>query len=472
MDIKDIYAEKDLQKRIKLLSSQRQVSKEVIDEAKNCLDPYKHEVFNRAKRPMRDVVEKYTTADGSVNERVTQKEVNRLGIPLQKIIIERAVAFLFGNPVSISIASDEVQAEDVLSALRKIGKEVKIDSFNRRVARTLFSVTEVAECWYTIEGYKSNRYGFYSPLKVRAKIFSPLKGDTLLPFFNKHGDMVAFSRAFTKQNIDGKNIDYFETWTDDFYTRLAKVDNWYVEEHKPNIIGKIPIVYAKQEQVEYYNVQSLINRVENILSNNADINDRHSTPILAVKGNVDSKIGDVVEIGRDGDIHYISWNQSTQNVDLEVKTLLSLIYSLTQTPDISFESVKGLGNATSGEGLKMLFLDAHLKVQNKLEIFDEYLTRRYNILKAILAKMNTAWAPAVANMEVDIRVTPFMLNSESGILDNIIQAYQSGLLSQKSAVGLNPYVEDAEREFISINEEKKARNASPFELDDRQNEDV
>lgn len=49
---------------------------------------------------------------------------------------------------------------------------------------------------------------------------------------------------------------------------------------------------------------------------------------------------------------------------LEIDTLLRMIYTITQTPDISFDTVKGIG-AVSGVALKLLFMDAHLKVQDK-----------------------------------------------------------------------------------------------------------
>ena len=78
-------------------------------------------------------------------------------------------------------------------------------------------------------------------------------------------------------------------------------------------------------------------------------------------------------------MQYVSWQQAPEAVKLEIETLLKLIYTITQTPDISFDAVKGLG-AISGVALKLLFMDAHLKVQDKCEIFDDYLQRRVNVL--------------------------------------------------------------------------------------------
>jgi hypothetical protein len=43
------------------------------------------------------------------------------------------------------------------------------------------------------------QYGFSSKYKLRCTVFSPLLGDTLYPVFDDSGDMVAFSREFSKK---------------------------------------------------------------------------------------------------------------------------------------------------------------------------------------------------------------------------------------------------------------------------------
>ena len=88
----------------------------------------------------------------------------------------------------------------------------------------------------------------------------------------------------------------------------------------------------------------------------------------------------------DGDAHYMTWDQAPNSVKLEIETLLRLIYTITQTPDISWESVKGLN--VSGVALRLMFMDAHLKVEDKMEVFGEYLQRRYSVVQAFLKQMN------------------------------------------------------------------------------------
>lgn len=77
---------------------------------------------------------------------------------------------------------------------------------------------------------------------------------------------------------------------------------------------------------------------------------------------------------------------------MEIENLFKIILSYTQTPDISFESAKGMG-AIFGTALKLMFMDAHLKVLDKREIFDAYLKRRLNIIKAFVGAMDKTLAP-------------------------------------------------------------------------------
>ena len=110
-------------------------------------------------------------------------------------------------------------------------------------------------------------------------------------------------------------------------------------------------------------------------------------------------------------MQYVSWQQAPEAVKLEIDTLLKLIYTITQTPDISFDAVKGLG-AMSGVALKLLFMDAHLKVQDKCEIFDDYLQRRVNVILEYIAQMNTSLADACETIMIEPEIIPYMITSD------------------------------------------------------------
>jgi len=132
-----------------------------------------------------------------------------------------------------------------------------------------------------------------------------------------------------------------------------------------------------------------------------------------------------------------------------------MIYTISQTPDISFESLKGVG-AVSGVALKLMFLDAHLKVQEKLEIFDEYLQRRVNLIKAFCAQMNTSLAKDLL-LEIVPEVTPFMVDDFKTMVETLVTANgNKPIMSQKTSVEMSGLVDDVEAEVAQINSEEQA----------------
>jgi SPP1 family phage portal protein len=226
-----------------------------------------------------------------------------------------------------------------------------------------------------------------------------------------------------------------------------------------NGIGKIPVVYGCQPAVEWEEVQSLIDRLEKLLSNFADTNDYHASPKIVVKGEVTgfSKKGETGAIlqleGDNPDARYLSWEHAPESVKLEIETLLRMIYAITQTPDISFDSVKGLG-AVSGVALKLLFMDAHLKVQEKAEIFDDYLQRRLSVIQAYIGQFNTKLQGACKRLTIEPEIIPYMIEDEQATISLLMDANgNKPIASQRLTVQRLGWAEDVEEECRQIAEE-------------------
>lgn len=451
-----------------------------IEKAKKQLDPLKHDVFDRYLRPDKKVkvdpddavddesVIKVIGGEGGENSYRWEK-VARIALAIQKLIVKRAVSFLFGNAVTLDADPDGPGQESVLKALKRVLYDVKEKSFNRKVARSLFSCTEVAELWYQVE--KKTNYGFDSKFKLRCAILSPMNGDELYPYFDESGDMVAFSREFTV--TDGANVSttYFETWTDQFRYLWSKdkSNGWMLMEGFPEevAIGKIPVVYGSQEQTEWADVQVLIDRLEKLLSNFADTNDYHAAPKIFVKGELTgfSKKGEsgaILQGDENSSAEYLSWANAPESVKLEIETLLKMIYTITQTPDISFDSVKGIGSI-SGIALELLFMDAHLKVADHQEVFDEYLQRRLNIIKAFIGQFKTDLKADSEDLMVEPVITPYMIKDKAAELKIWSDANGgNAVISQKAAFVKAALTQDPEADFIQYNSEQSAKTSFSF----------
>jgi SPP1 family phage portal protein len=478
MKIEEIFnEEKTAGEVIAELKSRRYIPNPDAETAKKALDPNKHNINNPLLRPDKRVkvdadndansAQKVIEVGGEESTNYRIEKVARIKLALQKLIIKRAVAFLFGNPVAYNANPKGANQEMVVKALKRILHDVKSNSLNRKIARATFGFKECAELWYPVEK-DNNNYGFKSKFKLRCSLFSPAFGDTLYPYFDETGDMTAFSREFSRTELGNveKSVDYFETYTDEEHWLWKRGTNGFdvVDGYpKPVAIGKIPVVYAHQDEFETQDVDSLIDRLETLLSNFADTNDYHAAPKIFIKGELKgfSKKGEsgaIIE-GEDGsDAKYLAWQNAPESVKLEIETLLRMIYTMTQTPDISFDSVKGLG-AISGIALKLLFMDAHLKVQDKLEIFDEYLQRRVNVIKAFIGQFNTALESECDEMEIEPEVTPYMLTSEIDELNYWMTANgNKPVVSQEESVEKAGISKNPKDTYAKIQDESTREN--------------
>lgn len=475
MTLEEIFNQETADAIIVELKKRRITEDSDIQQAEKALDPKLHDINNHAIRPDKRVK---TDGGNDGGDKVIDtgedggsyrtEKVARVAIALQKLIIGRAAAFCFGNPVAYNATPETDGERVVLKALERILKDNKTTSKNRKIASTIFGYKECAELWYVQEKSKPHTtYGFATKFKLRCALFSPKSGDTLYPYFDDMGDLIAFSRSYSRIDSDKTRFDYFETYTDEEHWLWVRAANGYevVDGYPKKVaIGKIPIVYGYQSHFETQDVDSLIDRLEKLLSNFADTNDYHASPKIFVTGQINGwskkgEAGAVIEGEEGATMSYVSWQNAPESVKLEIETLLKMIYTITQTPDISFESVKGLG-AISGIALKLLFMDAHLKVQDKKEIFDDYLQRRVNVIKAFISQFNTELETDAELLEIEPEITPYMLTNEIDEINMWLAANGNRpLVSQKASVKGANLTQDPEKDFEQIQEEANVENS-------------
>ncbi|MDR2586368.1 MAG: phage portal protein [Prevotellaceae bacterium] len=477
MTIEEILQLGTVDEVIEELKNGRGTERPDVEKAEKALDPKKHDVFDITKRPDEEVVvDERDDDDVDANneakkEKTTKTEkVARIALSLQKLIIARAAAFLFGTPVKYYAKTISENQKTIKKAFDRIVSDNKLASLDRTIAKTIFGYKECAELWYSVPADHDN-YGFRSSFKLRCALFSPKNGDVLYPYFDDTGDMIAFSREFVRKDAEGEEVSYFETYTDSQHLQWVESENGMVlvdSFPKANVIGKIPVVYGMQENFETEDVDSLIDRLETLLSNFADTNDYHGSPTIIVKGLVlgfaqKGKAGKILQLtkgdDRDSmqpDAQYLTWEHAPESIKLEIETLLRMIHTLTQTPDISFDTVKGLG-AISGIALKLLFMDAHLKVMDKQEIFDAYLTRRANIIKAFIGQFNLSLKQESDIMDIDPEITPYIITNEIDDANFWITANGGKpLISQKESAANANLSSNAEEDFTQMQKEAEA----------------
>lgn len=421
----------------------------------NQYDIDNHVVMDAVKR--RD---KTVTLDDAGSTKL--EYVARLPLPIQKKIVSLAAAFLCGNPIELHATPENDTEKNLLEVLKKTWEDNKLDYESKSLAKLMMAYTEVAELWYTEPA--SPTYWKGTPndtssvkYRLRMKVLSPKYGDKLYPVFSETGDMIAFGREYS---VGSENR--FDVYTETMTLKGVKGANGWVATPEENTTGKIPVIYYNQDQPEWADVQPLIDRLEKSYSNHADTNDYFGSPMIITKGNITGfatkgETGKNLQVNGEGDVKTLSWDQSPESVKLEQVNLSSAIYNLTSTPDISFEQMKSIG-AMSGVAIKLMFLDAHLKASDKEENFGKSVQRRINFLLSALAKINVSLEKGLT-LSVRPRFEYYLPKNDKETMDVLTEAVTGKILSQKTAVNLNPLVEDKESEIKNLKDEANSAGA-------------
>lgn len=464
--IQEIMSIGDATRIYQLITARKKPFKIPYEEIMRQLDPYKHKVMNPLFRKKKVVKTKTGKTDPRTGEPIYQeKRVDRVrvAVPFQSVITERTVGFLFSIPVEYKLnmkrASTE-QETDVFNNVISIMDGNKIKYIDKRIARTLFSERECAELWYfTLD---DNR----KPKEMRVKLLSPSRGDELYPHWDEYDKMDGFSRKYNITDEDGKTVQHFDVYTDRMVYKYTNDGGGLKLSETPKQHGftKIPVIYYRQEETEWNKVQPIIERVEELLSNWGDTNDYFGSPSYFVKGQLSGfaekgEQGKVYQgVGDGADMRVLSWDSSPNSINGELANLINIIFSYTQTPDISFENMKTLGNNTSGAAIRLMFTDPHMKAEVKIETFGEMFTRRYNLVQnGYVTSVKAVPESAYSAISVEPKFKPYLPKNEVEELQLIAMSTGSKpTMSQEEGVRQNPRVSNPEEVLKQIQQESQA----------------
>ena len=397
-------------------------------------------------------------------------KANRITLPLEQDIVNIHTAFTVGIEPKMDCDPDGSE-KDLFSALKQVLKNNKIQYQNKRIVRSWLSEQECAEYWYVVPDD-----GFWAKLKrripaifgksiprhrLKSMIWSPFRGDKLYPFFDDNNNLVAFSREYRRKDLAGNEIVCFMTVTD------SKVYNWvcangWVESSFNHGFEKLPVMYCYRPEAYCDKIETLRARLEKLLSNYADCIDYHFFPILMLFGDIKGLSGEfknriVNLVGEGADAQYLTWEQVPETVRFESETLINQIYSLTNTPRISFDTLQGTGNALSGVAFDYVFLATHLAVHNHAEVIGEFMQRRVNFLVSALGSVNSRLEEASKTIDIAVDVVPYRLDNTDDMVATAVKAVNGGVWSQKHGVmfaGNQDRLEDELKQIENERDEK------------------
>lgn len=449
------------------------------------IDPKEHAIYDESKRKRKEVVKPVIGEDGkpqldAQGKQVTRKELvdpTRLSLPLQEIIVTRRVAFMNLGKVKLFAEPNDKAEERAFALLQRLRENNKAAFKESEIATLVNKELQAAKLYYSTDTDDATHWGGHSTVKkdFKMQVLAPSKGDNLLPVFDSRGDLIYFGRGY-KRTADllevmatggdaseaEKEIECLDVYSKERLYHFEKGDRaegeaseggWTLVSTTDLPYGKLPVIYYSREQPIWANVQPLIERLETCLSDLSDANSYNASPLLAFL-NVDGaqaqtkgEQGKAVALkGDKADVKYVTWDQVINAVEFEVGQLVNFIYSLTQTPNISFEEMKALGDL-SGVAFDRIFIDAHLASRKEIEGgYGELIQRSVNLEKALLAAMEPALQTPLSSLSVTFEAPHFKLDDLDADVDLAIKAKDGGLISVETAMGISGLVTNVQDE--------------------------
>ncbi len=478
--LEDIFAIPDIATRIEYLKKGRRTPQPDVAKLYADWNPNLHEIItDKAKYPkIKLTVEKGETVfDEKLQKMVDipaktkDVEPNRIAIPLEQDIVNIHTAFTVGTEPAMTC--DPLNSEKcVFEALKAVLRKSKVKFQNRKIVRSWLSEQEIAEYWYLTEDD-----GFWNKLKAKfAEIFgnakperrlksmlwSPFRGDKLYPFFDSEMNLIAFSREYKKRDMEGNEITSFMTITADRVMRWELTDGWVEKENFAHKFDKLPVIYAHRDEPLCEKIRTIRIRLEKLLSGYADCIDYHFFPLLMLFGEVKNLSGEfknrVVELTGDGaNAAYLTWNQASDPVKIELETYFNQAYALTNTPRISFDQLKGSGNALSGVAFRYVFMGAHMAVANHSEELGAFMQRRVNFLVSALGAINSSLKGASETIDVEVEIVPYIIDSLDDKVAIAVKAVEGGVWSRRDGVVFAGNADRVEETLTEIREEQENR---------------
>ncbi|MDO5106035.1 phage portal protein [Capnocytophaga sp.] len=432
-------------------------------------DYSQHDVFNVEIRKKRKVLvkEPEENPDGTIKKPAVyeEQEVNRIALPLEQDIVNIHTAFTVGTEPSLTLQSEDEEETKFLSILKNIFAQNKIKYENKRIVRSWLSECEVAEYWYTVENASwwqrvlgKLNLSSLPTRKLKSVIWSPFRGDTLYPYYDEFGDMIAFSREYKSKDKQGNDVTKLVVIDNQNVTTYA--DEKQIEQFKHGF-DKIPVIYMKREKPLCDRIRTKRNRLEVLLSNFADCLDYNFYPKLVATGDLEGvqnrgTTSEIINLKDGGQVAYLTWQQSPEMARLEFDNLINYCYSLTNTPRISFESLKGTGNALSGTAFRYVFMGMHLEVSNHAEVIEEFLQRRVNFLVSAIGSVFPKMKNTADTISIETEIVPYMIDSQSERITDAVNAVSGGVASLETGIvmaGITDRVQE-EQEKIKNQTEK------------------
>lgn len=402
-----------------------------------------------------------------------QKAV-KIPASFQNKIVTTATAFEIGEPVTIvpQIFNSKNKENELTKEISRLWKVNRIDSLVKKATILKKSELQCAVLCYIQEIDEQSRFnkllGLNAKKEIKVKLLENKNGN-MTPVFDSMGDMVAFAWDFTTQKGGKKVKNYWIYTADRVYKMSDSLGTMGLDSDELHGFNKIPVVLFKQEKPEWYVVQEMIDRIEVSMSKLGASNDYSGHPILMLYGTVqgapnkdedgkalrfdmveDEETGKVTH----GDAKFLTHDNAPEAVKLELDRLEKYIYSLSSTPDLSLENLKGIGDI-SGKAIRLMFMDAIIKSKMNEGENRTNLERIINVfISGIVTTTATKLKSTANNTFFDIKFNSILPSEINEDIQTYVQAVNARIMSTRTAVTTTGLAQDIEKELEEIKKDQ------------------
>lgn len=424
--------------------------------------------LDRSSRPDQiDIIQTDKKVGEGENQRLVKKV--RVPIPLQNKIVSTAVAFEVGEPPSL--IPDEVN--DLTNEIDRLWKTNRMDSKIQKIKTLQKSELQCAALFY-IEDLKKNNFlsriiNTNQNKDIKCTILENSNGE-MSPYFDSFNDMKAFTWKFKTKDGDSDVENVWVYTETKVYVGKTTQGKMVFEAGKSHGFSKIPVVYNAQDKHEWYLAQAMIDRLEVSLSRLGDANDYTGHPMVKIWGKVDGapekeeegkawlitmEENDDGKMEKGGDVDFLTYEQAPESVKLEQNQLERLIDKVTNTPDLTLESLKGLGNV-AGVALRLMFLDPEIKAKGNEGDNRTMIERMIAVMiSGTVTTTNKAFEKIRKETFFSIQFNSIIPDDVKTLVETLNTAVTGNIMSRKAAVNQLDATDDSEAELAEIEKQVK-----------------
>ncbi|MGF9893301.1 phage portal protein [Priestia megaterium] len=408
---------------------------------------------------------------------------NRLVFNFCELVIDVNHSYLFSKPYSMDLKDKttgwfseirktdiEKMTEDYINELHTIyhfNNEENITSMHGKISGITGQSVEL----HYIDSAGNIRFVDTKPEEWS---FFKYQGEEYAMRYYKTTEFVAAKGA---TGYEKKEIEKAELYNNQFIFYWEKDDRgWNITNQQEHFYGEIPvIVFENRDPLDGESVSDLKNitilndAYNDAASNLANVLSYNGDPFLVLKNfGLDEegieKIKDtrIIEIfsggaDADADIRYLQWDHNVDSYEKLLDRLFQNIFVLSFTPDL-FTKQQGTANSDSGVALKMKFVGADLKSQQKESSFKKGLRKRLRLIAKMLEERTLkGYYTNRIFQNISLTFNRNMPQNLTEIVDNVVKL--AGTVSEETRIKLLPFVPNAAEEAEKVKNEDMGVNS-------------